>query len=88
MRGQKDHNKFNNNNLSANTHVSTVQVRVVSNLMMAVYFKNLIRSGHLGGSVVEHLPSAQGVTPGPRDRVPHRAASPSACVSPLSLHLS
>ena len=43
--------------------------------------------GCLGGSAVEHLPSAQGVTPGSWDRVPHRAphresASPSACVSP------
>ena len=42
--------------------------------------------GHLGGSVVEHLPSAQGMTPGSWDRVPHRAphretASPSLCVS-------
>ena len=49
---------------------------------------------HLGGSVVEHLPSAQGVTLGSPDRVPHRApckepASPSACVSAsLSLCLS
>ena len=43
-------------------------------------------SGHLGGSVVERLPSAQGLIPGSWDRVPHRApcrkpASPSACVS-------
>ena len=43
-------------------------------------------TGHLGGSVVEHLPLAQGVIPGSWDRVPHRApcvepASPSACVS-------
>ena len=42
--------------------------------------------GHLGGSVVEHLPLAQVVVPGSWDRVPHRApcmepASPSACVS-------
>ena len=42
--------------------------------------------GRLGGSAVEHLPSAQGMIPGSRDRVPHRApcmepASPSACVS-------
>ena len=40
----------------------------------------------LGGSVVEHLPSAEGVIPGSWDRVPHRApcrepASPSAYVS-------
>ena len=42
--------------------------------------------GHLGGSVVEHLPLAQVVIPGSWDRVPHRAprrepASPYACVS-------
>ena len=42
--------------------------------------------GHLGGSVVEHLPSAPGVIPGSWNRVPHQAlcmepASPSACVS-------
>ena len=29
--------------------------------------------GHLGGSVVEHLPSAQVVVPGLWDRVPHQA---------------
>ena len=51
--------------------------------------------GHLGGSVVEHLPSAQGVIPGSWDRVPHQApsrkpASPSTyvsaslCVSPMN----
>ena len=50
--------------------------------------------GRLGGSAVEHLPSAQGVILGSRDRVPHRApcmgpASPSACVSAsLSVCLS
>ena len=42
--------------------------------------------GHLGDSVVECLPSAQGVVLGSQDRVPHQApyekpASPSACVS-------
>ena len=50
--------------------------------------------GHVGGSVVEGLPSALGVIPGSQDRVPHWAphrdpASPSAYVSaPLSLSLS
>ena len=42
--------------------------------------------GRLGGSVVEHLPLAQGVILETRDWVPHQApcvepASPSACVS-------
>ena len=50
--------------------------------------------GHLGGSVDEHLPSAQGVIPGSWDPVPRRApcmepASPSAYVSAsISLSLS
>ena len=42
--------------------------------------------GHLGDSVVEHLPSAQGMILESQDRVPYRApgmepASLSACVS-------
>ena len=48
--------------------------------------KKLVGHGWPGGSAVEPLPSAQGVTPGSRDRVPRRApcmepASPSAWVS-------
>ena len=44
------------------------------------------KQGQLGGSVVEHLPLAQGVIPESRDQVPHWApcrepAAPSACVS-------
>ena len=47
---------------------------------------DMSKLGHLGGSVVERLPSAQGVILGPWDQVPHWApcmepASPSACVS-------
>ena len=47
------------------------------NMLQKGYFRNL------GGSVVEHLPSAQIMIPGSWDRVPHRAphrepASPSA----------
>ena len=43
-------------------------------------------AGHLGGSVVERLPSSQGMLLETQDRVPHRApcvepASPSASVS-------
>ena len=42
--------------------------------------------GHLGGSAIEPLPSAQGMILGSWDQVLHRApcgepASPSACVS-------
>ena len=49
--------------------------------------------GHLGGSVVDHLPLAQVMIPGSWDWVPHQApcrepASPSACVSaPFSVSL-
>ena len=47
---------------------------------------NVAGMGCLGGSAVEHLPSAQGVIPGSGDRVPNWAphrkpASPSAYVS-------
>ena len=47
---------------------------------------SLNSGGTWGDSVIEHLPSAQGVIPGSWDRAPHRAplmepASPSACVS-------
>ena len=49
--------------------------------------------GSLGGSAVEHLPSAQGVILGSRDRAPHRApcrepALPLPVSLPLSLCLS
>ena len=42
------------------------------------------QEGHLGGSVTDRLPSAQGVMPGSWDRAPHphrEPASPSAYVS-------
>ena len=55
-------------------------------------FQNVYVEGHLGGSVVECLPLAQGGIPESWDQVPHRApctepASPSAYVS-ASLSLS
>ena len=48
--------------------------------------KGLVSQGGLGGSAVEHLPSAQGMILGSQDRVPHWAPcmepdSPSAYVS-------
>ena len=55
--------------------------------------QDLKNQGHLSGSVVEHLISAQGMILKSRDRVPHRApcgepASPFACDSTsLSLFL-
>ena len=65
------------------------------NAIVFVYFSkfsyfyftvNLEFQGCLGGSVVEHLSSAQGMIPDSQDRVPHRdpcmePASPSAYVS-------
>ena len=56
---------------------------VVSNVCF-LFLK--IYEGHLGGSVVEHLPLAQGLIPESQDQVPHQdscmeAVSPSACVS-------
>ena len=53
--------------------------------MSSVRYSYIIQ-GRLGGSVVEHLPLAQGMILESQDRVPHRAscmepASPSACVS-------
>ena len=57
------------------------------------YFSQEIAiKGYLGGSVVEHLPSAQGVILEFQNRIPHRdpcrePASPSAYVS-VSLFLS
>ena len=57
-------------------------------------FLKIVLLGPPGGSMVEHLPSAQAVTPGSWDLVPHRVprrepASPAACVSAsLSLCVS
>ena len=55
-------------------------------LSLDIWIKIQVISGHLGGSVVEHLPSAQGVIPGSWDQVPNRTpqrepASPSAYIS-------
>ena len=48
--------------------------------------QKVMATGPLGGSGVERLPSAQGVTPGTWDQVPHQTpcmepASPSVCIS-------
>ena len=61
------------------------QGTVVSFQMFEIEFKREM-AGHLGGSGVERLPSAQVMIPGSWDWVPHRApyrkcVSPSACVS-------
>ena len=45
--------------------------------------------GHLGGSEVEYLPSAQGVIPWSWDQVPHRAPHGNLLLPlPVSLSLS
>ena len=51
-----------------------------------IILNNNLEGGRLGGSAVEHLPSAQGMILEFKDRVPSQApceepASPSACVS-------
>ena len=65
-------------------------IRSVMCRAVQIHYRKVI-VGSLGGSVVERLPSAQGMIPESQDQVPHRApctepASPSACVS-LSLPL-
>ena len=55
-----------------------------------VFGVNTLKLGHLGDSVVEHLPLAQVVMPGSWDRVPHwvpcvKPASPSTMSLPLSV---
>ena len=60
--------------------------RQISNGLMSDLLFILLLWGCLGSSVVEHLPSAQGVILESQDQVSHRApcmepASPSACVS-------
>ena len=64
---------------------SVLRLTVVMLVQLWVHSKPL-QLEHLAGSVVEHLPSASGVTPGSWDQVPRWApcmepASPSACVS-------
>ena len=66
--------------------VTSVQLAVREGRQHKVQTQKCEVEGCLGGSVVEGLPSAQGVVPGSWDRVLHRApcrepASPSACVS-------
>ena len=56
------------------------------NLKQLLHLVKLLHKGRPGGSAVELLPSAQGMTPRSRDQVPQRApcmepASPSAWVS-------
>ena len=52
-----------------------------------VYF-HICMLGHLGGSGVERLPSAQGVIPGSWGRVPHGALCGEPASLPVSLPLS
>ena len=50
----------------------------------ATLFAETWQKGHLGGSAVECLPSAQAEILGSWDRAPHRAS----CMEPASLSLS
>ena len=67
-------------------HISHCGAKTVYITACGLSSVNYSHPGAPGGSVVERLPPAQGVTPGSQDRVPHWAprrepASPSACVS-------
>ena len=74
--------------------VHSEKVELILRIQIGVTSLTRSIKGCLGGSVVEHLPLAQGVIPGSRDQVPHGAsymepAFPSAYVSAsLSLRLS
>ena len=48
---------------------------------------NALKLGHLGGSAVERVPSAQDVIPEFQDRVPHRAPAWSLLLLPLPMSL-
>ena len=51
------------------------------------HFKTLASLGRVGGPAVEHLPWAQAVTPGSRDRVSHMPGSPQGACFSLCLGL-
>ena len=60
---------------------------------MQSFLQDFLPLGHLGDSVVEHLPLTEVVIPGSWDRVPHQAprmepASPSAYVFASILYFS
>ena len=82
--GGKVEDSYESGWVKKNTEIS------VCNGRLSLIKKDL--QGHLGGSMVEHLPLAQGVIPGSWDRVPHQVphrepASSSAYVS-VSLSVS
>ena len=67
-----------------------IQKTIINTVCLSKIIYKIKVLGHLGGWAVEHLPLAQVVIPGSRDRVPHGApcmepASPSACVSASAL---
>ena len=69
-----------------------VKAQVMGRRNIGIYCYKILTLGRLSGSVVEHLPLAQGMIPGYWDQVPYHAPlmepnSPSAYVS-ASLDLS
>ena len=66
--------------LSRSKPSTNVQCVIIISIVIKIISKVSPILGCLGGSVVEHLPSALGVVPGSRDRVPHRAPQ-GACFS-------
>ena len=53
--------------------------RPITSKEIEAVIKNLLTEGRLGGSVIKHLPSAQGMIPESWDRAPHRASLLGAC---------
>ena len=59
-----------NINKSINKNIESLRVEMRVNL---TEIKNAMNQGHLGGTAVKRLPSAQGVISALWDRAPHRA---------------
>ena len=95
-------NTFIFKTLTINTicHLNSITLRSILQKLCNLYscvriirMKKVLMEGCLDGSAVERLPSAQGMIPGFRDRVPCGASCmklvfPLACVSALSVCLS
>ena len=71
------------------SHTWLLKTSHVDNETEEQNFKFPFFGGHLGGSVVEHLPLARGVIPGPWYQVPHHAPHREPVLPlPMSLPLS
>ena len=59
----------------------TFELKMILGPQIQIHCLKSTLLGHLDGSAVEHLPSAQGLIPESQDRVPHHAL----CMEPASL---